>query len=106
MSKSPLFGFCSAATLAGMVLMSLADAAVPATSPARVCRWLGRAQPGGNRQAAAGRAKQLEQTANEVARLSPSSATMLSEVMPLVGPHVIIRVQLERRRIAPGARAR
>ena len=51
--------------------------------------------------------QQLEQAANEVARLSTQlSDTMLSEVMPLVGPHVIIGVQLEKAADHTGARVR
>ena len=99
MSKSPWFGFCGTAALAGLVLVSLAGAAVPVAAPpvppvpvapsaptqAEIDKRLQAAQ------------KQLEQAANEVARLSTQlSDTMLSEVMPLVGPHVIIGVQLEK----------
>src|SRR5580765_3964856 len=109
MSKSPWFGFCGTAALAGLVLVSLAGAAVPVAAPpvppvpvapsaptqAEIDKRLQAAQ------------KQLEQAANEVARLSTQlSDTMLSEVMPLVGPHVIIGVQLEKAADHTGARVR
>jgi C-terminal processing protease CtpA/Prc len=108
MSKSPLFGFCSAAALAGMVLLS---------SPAPRCPWptpraahaggSERAQPAEIDKRLQVAQKQLEQAANEVARLSTQlSDTMLSEVMPLVGPHVIIGVQLEKAADHTGARVR
>ena len=109
MSKSPWFGFCGTAAIAGLVLVSLAGAAVPVAAPpvppvpvapsaptqAEIDKRLQAAQ------------KQLEQAANEVARLSTQlSDTMLSEVMPLVGPHVIIGVQLEKAADHTGARVR
>ncbi len=51
--------------------------------------------------------KQLEEAAHEVARLSTQfSGSVLEEVMPLLGPHVVIGVQLEAAPGNVGARVR
>lgn len=104
MRKPQRFALCSAALLALSALGAAADSPpaapappVPAMPPVPAVRLPDQAQIDAQLQAAQ---KQLEQAADEVARLSTQlSGTVLSEVMPFVGGRPVIGVQVE---AAPG----
>ena len=104
MKKPPLLALCSAVLLALSALGAAADSPpaasappVPPVPPVPAVRLPDQAQIDAQLQAAQ---RQLEQAANEVARLSTQlSGTVLSEVMPFVAGRPVIGVQLE---AAPG----
>lgn len=118
MKKSPSPGCRGVAALTGLLLSSLAAAALAAADPAPP---LTPAMPAApplppaaaipsqaeiDKQLQAAQ-RQLEQAANEVARLSTQfSDSMLNEVMPLLGPHAVIGVQLDKAPNGVGARVR
>lgn len=119
MNNGKFVGLCGAAVLAGLVLLGLAptraaaaDApipAAPAAPPVPVAALPNQAQI--DRQLKAAQ-KQLQQAAHEVARLSTELSGKMLEgmtldgMMPLVGPHAVIGVQVERGPNDIGARVR
>ena len=119
MKKSEFIGLAAVAVLGrirGLLVPAVAADAVAVAAPPAPAVPVAPADPAapgarGGAGAARCRArrarKQLEQAAHEVARLSTQlSGTMLSEVMPLIGPHVVIGVQLEPAADNTGARVR